>query len=136
MIAAAIIHRTACRIACVFACALLPTATAHAADPPPAVSQAKDGKLAYVTDQHGDRIPDFSTAGYKGGGEPIPDVPIRIVVLRRDGDSTARIQAAIDHVSSLPPDKNGIRGAVLLAPGRHEVAGGLTIAASGVVLRG
>ncbi len=34
------------------------------------------------------------------------------------------------------PLVNGLRGAVLLAPGTFEVAGTLSIAASGVVLRG
>ncbi len=52
------------------------------------------------------------------------------------GDATDRIQAALDRVSKLPLDAKGLRGAVLLKKGRHEVAGVLRIAASGVVLRG
>ena len=31
-----------------------------------------DGKLVYVADSLGNRIPDFSNAGYKGGGVPLP----------------------------------------------------------------
>jgi hypothetical protein len=109
-------------------------ASALAADVP-AVSQGKDGKLTYVADAKGNRIPDFSFAGYMSGNAPIPDVPVRIVVPRADGDNTSRIQAALDYVASLPADDHGLRGTVLLQDGRYEIAGGLTIAASGVVLR-
>src|SRR5207247_304622 len=52
------------------------------------------------------------------------------------GDSTARIQAALDSVAALSPDTNGLRGAVLLLKGRHEILGSLRLKASGVVLRG
>jgi hypothetical protein len=89
----------------------------------------------YVPDARGDRIPDFSHAGY-GAGASIPDVPVRVVVPVAAGDSTARIQAAIDFVGSLKPDANGFRGAVLLLAGRYEAAGHLQIGTSGVVLRG
>lgn len=79
---------------------------------------------------------DFSTAGYAANERPIPNAPVRVVVNPTSGDSTARIQAAIDHVSSLTPDTNGLRGAVLLLAGRHEILGGLRITNSGVILRG
>ncbi|MCB1125329.1 MAG: pectate lyase, partial [Verrucomicrobiae bacterium] len=52
------------------------------------------------------------------------------------GDATERIQHAIDYVSALAPEPNGLRGAVLLLSGRHETHGSLRIANSGVVLRG
>src|SRR5437773_1219577 len=108
-----------------------------AAPPPQApVSLDKNGKLAYATTDHGDRVPDFSYCGYRLGEVAIPDVPVRVVVPRRDGDQTARIQAAIDYVASLPPDAKGFRGAILLQEGRYSINGGLKIAASGVVLRG
>ncbi|MCS7033100.1 MAG: DUF6298 domain-containing protein [Phycisphaerae bacterium] len=87
-------------------------------------------------DERGNRLPDFSYCGYAMQERPIPDVPVRIVVPVRAGDNTRRIQAAIDYVSQLPPDDRGIRGAVLLQRGKHEIAGGLHIRASGVVLRG
>ncbi len=79
---------------------------------------------------------DFSTAGYAANERPIPNAPIQIVVTSQPGDATARIQQAIDHVSSRTPDANGLRGAVLLLQGRHEVFGGLLITNSGIVLRG
>lgn len=79
---------------------------------------------------------DFSTAGYAANEHPIPNAPIRVVVKSVSGDSTARIQAAIDYVSHLAPDTNGLRGVVLLLKGRHEILGSLRITNSGVVLRG
>jgi hypothetical protein len=79
---------------------------------------------------------DFSTAGYAANERPIPNAPVRVAVEPISGDNTARIQAAIDYVSSLAPDTNGLCGAVFLLAGRHEVLGGLRLTNSGVVLRG
>jgi hypothetical protein len=79
---------------------------------------------------------DFSTAGYAANDRPIPNAPIRVVVSAQPGNSTARIQSAIDYVGRLTPDTNGLRGVVLLLAGRHEVLGSLIITNSGVVLRG
>ena len=95
-----------------------------------------DHRLHYATDDHGNRIMDFSYAGYKGGGVAMPVVAAVQVLPPREGDNTARIQAAIDDVSNREPDANGLRGAVLLEPGTFEVSGTLTISHSGVVLRG
>lgn len=81
-------------------------------------------------------MPDFSHAGYGGGGKPIPEVEIKVAVEAQPGDSTRRIQNAIDYVSRLPEDARGIRCAILLTAGRHEVSGGLHIRQSGVILRG
>ncbi|OQP59816.1 DUF6298 domain-containing protein [Niastella populi] len=103
--------------------------------PPPPLSFAK-GRLNYVPDSLGNRIPDFSFCGYSAGDEAIPDAPVRVVVPVKAGDATVRIQAALDYVASLPLDKDNLRGAVLLQPGRYDVAGQLIIRASGVVLRG
>ena len=66
----------------------------------------------------------------------IPSVPVRVVVDPIPGDATRRIQRAIDHVAALSPDEAGFRGAVLLSKGRHEIAGGLFLNTSGVILRG
>ena len=94
------------------------------------------GKLVYVPDEKGNVIPDFSNAGYGGGGAPIPHVPVKAVVEPRPGDDAERIQAAIDRVSRMKPDANGHRGAVLLRKGEYQIAGTLRISAGGVVLRG
>src|SRR5439155_24534908 len=99
----------------------------------PLIAESKDHKLVYRVESNGDRVPDFSYAGYHAGETPIPDVPGRIVVAPVEGDNTARIQAAIDSVASLPRDQ---RGAVLLTKGRFEILGGLRIRAAGFVLRG
>ena len=96
----------------------------------------KDGKLHYATDARGNRIMDFSHAGYKGGGVPLPTVRVARTLTPGPGDNTSRIQGAIDEVSALPLDQDGFRGAIVLMPGAYDVAGALTIAASGVILRG
>ncbi len=106
-----------------------------ASEPPPPVA-AKGGKLTYAPDERGDRIPDFSYSGYKGGSVPIPDVAVRVTVPHQDGDATFRIQAALDYVASLPADASGIRGAVLLEKGVYAVNGSLLLRHSGVILRG
>ncbi len=102
----------------------------------PPVKPAKDGTLVYEVDQRGDRVPDFSHAGYGGGGVALPLAPARVVVAPVDGDDGERIQIALDAVSALEPDGAGIRGAVQLMTGHYEIAGQLRIAASGVILRG
>jgi hypothetical protein len=103
---------------------------------PSPISTGADGRLSYAADAQGNRVPDFSFCGYAEGDRPIPDAPVRVVVRPITVDSTARIQKAIDYVSSLPLDTNGLRGAVLLLRGRHEILGGLQLDTSGVILRG
>jgi hypothetical protein len=95
-----------------------------------------NGRLQYTADARGNRIMDFSHAGYMGGGVRIPDVRVARTVKAITGDNTGSIQAAIDEVSKLAPDSNGFRGGVLLERGTYDVAGSIRIAVSGVVLRG
>jgi hypothetical protein len=124
-------------VAAAIAPALFALYTACAAPAPsPVISTGADGKLLYEAGAHGNRVPDFSACGYAGGDRVIPTAPVRVVVEPKPGDSTARIQQAIDYVGGLAPDANGLRGAVLLLKGRHEIFGGLLITNSGVVLRG
>lgn len=99
------------------------------------VHEGRDGKLVYATTAKGDRIPDFSYAGYEGGGVALPHVAAKETVKPSGADDCAAIQKAIDEVSALPL-ADGFRGAVELAPGTFHCAETLTIAASGVVLRG
>ncbi|MDB5105882.1 MAG: hypothetical protein JWP91_3571 [Fibrobacteres bacterium] len=98
-------------------------------------SLGKDGKLAYKSDANGNRIMDFSSAGYLGGGVALPTVPIKATLKPSGGDDTKAIQDAIDQVSQLPP-ANGFRGAVCLAAGTFHTSGPVKIRASGVVVRG
>jgi hypothetical protein len=95
-----------------------------------------EGKVTYKSKANGDRVPDFSYCGYMLSEVPIPDMPVKVVVPAMKGDATGKIQAAIDYVSSLPINKQGFRGVVLLEKGTYEIAGSLTISTSGVVLRG
>ena len=113
--------------------------SAIAQDIPPTASlvyPGNDGELVYVADSLGNKIPDFSNAGYKGGGVVIPFVTVRTTVWPVLGDNSANIQAAIDQVSALPQDASGFRGAVLLKMGMYYLEKPLSIKASGVVLRG
>ena len=108
-------------------------------DLPPTTSKVypgTDGKLVYVADSLGNKIPDFSNAGYKGGGVPVPYVAIKETVWPVLGDNSGLIQSAIDRVSALPLDANGFRGAVLLKMGIYNLDKPLNISASGIVLRG
>ena len=93
------------------------------------------GALAYKTMEQGDKITDFSYAGYMGGGMRLPDAPVKITLDAIAGDNTNAIQNAINTVSAMPL-VNGLRGAVLLRPGMYTCEGALNITASGVVLRG
>lgn len=111
------------------------TLSARAAKEVPWVSVDALGKLVYRTLPRGDRIVDFSYAGYMGGGVALPRIAAARTVAPSGGDDTAAIQQAIDDVSALSM-KDGFRGAILLAPGIFQCSGTLNIAASGVVLRG
>jgi hypothetical protein len=104
--------------------------------PQPPVAADKSGKLVYSVDAKGDRIPDYSYCGYKASEQPIPLIPVKVTVPVKTGDATLRIQAALDYVSSLPIDKSGFRGAILLNKGTYQIDGSLHIRKSGVVLRG
>lgn len=85
-----------------------------------------DHLLHYKTDERGNRIMDFSAAGYRGGGVRLPSAPVVKRLSPVKGDNTARIQAALDTAA----------GAVLLTAGEYEIEGTLAITRSGVVLRG
>jgi hypothetical protein len=101
------------------------------------------GELTYVpfsmTGQSNEvnTIPDFSYAGYMGGGVSLPtDIEIKVTVTPEEGEDARRIQAAIDLVAALEPDQNGFRGAVLIKAGHYSLENILAVRASGVVLRG
>jgi hypothetical protein len=94
-----------------------------------------DGKLVYKKTERGDRIMDFSHAGYMGGGVAIPDVPVVLTVTPSGSDDTEIIQNAVNKVSAMKI-KGNFRGAVLLAPGDFTISKTITISADGVILRG
>ena len=109
--------------------------SARATDPVVAVDDT--GRLTYAEDASGNRIPDFSNCGYKGGGVDLPDVDVvEIVFPEADGDDGHRIQLAINHVASIPEDEDGFRGTVLLKHGTYRIGKSIHIRSSGIVLRG
>jgi len=91
--------------------------------------------LQYKTTERGDRIMDFSYAGYMGGGVRIPDVTVRITLNAVSGDNSEAIQKAINEVEAMKV-VNGFRGEVLLKPGTYDCEKTITMTVSGVVLRG
>ncbi len=80
-------------------------------------------------------VPDFSRAGYQGGGVEIPFVPAAVTLSPSGGDDTTAIQNAINTVSAMSL-VDGFRGAVLLTAGEYTVSSTLNINASGVIIRG
>lgn len=103
----------------------------------PIVSFDEEGRLQYRADELGNTIPDFSRAGYQGGGVPIPEVSTVLTVepIEAEADATARLQRAIDEVAALPANEHGHRGALLLKEGMYRVKDMLYVP-GGVVLRG
>ena len=95
-----------------------------------------NNRLIYSVDDEGNRIPDFSHAGYAAGGVPIPDVPVVKTISPIEGDNTQHIQNAFFELSFYPKDAHGFRGALLLAPGIYEIKGTVRLQGTGVVLRG
>ncbi|MBO9153586.1 hypothetical protein ACFOTA_15300 [Chitinophaga sp. GCM10012297] len=93
------------------------------------------GKLAYKTLEKGDRIPDFSYAGYMGGGVPIPSPVVTITLDAQSGGNAAAIQQAVDELSKRSL-VNGFRGVLLLKPGVYNCDKTINITASGIVIRG
>lgn len=106
------------------------------------VSLGDDGKLSYSNYANQgqalevNQIPDFSYAGYMGGGVALPDVPVVETLEPGAGDRKADIQSAIDRVTAMTPDFNGFRGAILFKSGQYEISGPVYIQASGIVLKG
>jgi hypothetical protein len=103
------------------------------------------GKLTYPADDRGNRVPDFSHAGYRGGNEPIPNRPATsAIVLERPVEENGvrklvigqSVENAVRRLCQQPADATGYRGTLLLSPGMHVVTGPIRVTASGVVIRG
>jgi hypothetical protein len=95
-------------------------------------------KLQYTKATNGDVLPDFSKAGYHRSDAPLPDpasIPNKVTLSPTSADATSQIQKALDKIASMPADKRGIRGALLLKKGKWTVKGPL-IVKSGVIVRG
>src|SRR6185369_1004127 len=67
-----------------------------------------NGHVTYGLASNGYKIPDYSSAGYGGGGVTIPAPSVTTTLNpNASGDDTARIQAAINNLGSLPMGANG-----------------------------
>lgn len=66
------------------------------------VLKSNGDRLTYYTDHEGNRIPDFSHAGYRNGEAELPYYPVKISVEPQPGDDTNRIKGAISFVEGLP----------------------------------
>lgn len=100
------------------------------------VWENSNGNLEYAKCENGFVIPDFSHAGYKGGGHELPQLAVVKTIKPITGDNTDHIQAAINEVGSKPIDEQGFIGTLLLKAGKYIVEGTLHIPFDGVVLRG
>ncbi|KAI8137514.1 hypothetical protein BJV82DRAFT_635163 [Fennellomyces sp. T-0311] len=96
-----------------------------------------DGRLVYPPyNEKGDRIIDFSSAGYNEGRTPLPQgIPVVMTLDSQGPDDTQRIQQALDQVAAMP-ETNGFRGALQLNRGYYYVSQPLEFRVSGVVLQG
>jgi hypothetical protein len=94
------------------------------------------GRLKYHPDELGNIVPDFSHAGYKGGGVSLPNLPVKVTIEPQVGDDTALIRSAIEKIGAMPMDANGFRGAILLKRGRYDISDTIRIPHSGIVIRG
>lgn len=116
----------------------------------PLVSMGPDGKLVYKAySDEGDRLLDWSKAGYMQNNVPLPDAQVKDTLYPLNGeplqvgalaypmgpDSREMIQDALYRVWQMSPDANGVKGAVLLKAGTYYVTGSLFVP-TGVVLRG
>ncbi len=94
------------------------------------------GHVTYGYATNGDVIPDYSSAGYSGGGVVIPNPPVT-TTLNPDGqDDTVRIQNAINSIAAMPVGANGFRGVLMLNAGVYYITNPITIGTSGIVIRG
>ncbi len=102
----------------------------------PPVQIGESGLLVYTVDEKGNRIPDFSYAGYHNAEQEIPFVETKVVISYSENDITQKLQEAIDYVSGLKPDKKGFRGAIQFESGIYKISGRFRINTSGIVFRG
>ena len=105
------------------------------------VRPGQNGFLIYQMDGRGDRLLDYSSAGYLQGAE-LPDTSTLfapediITVAPGPGDDQARIEAAIAEIGTRSVKSNGYRGIVQLTAGEFQIAGSLQVSIDGIILRG
>jgi len=100
------------------------------------ITYNKEHRLVYTPDSNGNRIPDFSMAGYHDGNDPLPAYPTVITLTPSGGDDTRQILDALDEIGKRLADARGIRGAILLKKGNYSVSSTIEVRTSGVIIAG
>ncbi len=97
----------------------------------------QDNKLTYKTYGSGDKIMDFSHAGYMGGGVQLPsDRALQTISISPSGgDDSSAIQAAIDTIATYP-QIDAFRGRVALGEGVFKISKTLRVTTSGIIISG
>jgi hypothetical protein len=76
----------------------------------------------------GDRVPDYSHAGYGGGGVPLPvdgyGAPVVHLSPTGNIDDLTRISEAVANISKLPLNSHGFRGVLQLSAGTFNLTNG------------
>lgn len=84
----------------------------------------------------GDRITDFSSAGYGGGGVPFPNFAVLQTLSPSGGDDSAALQSALDNVGRQVQSQGLAGGTLLLTKGTFKVSSTISLGYSNVILRG
>lgn len=95
----------------------------------------QNGNLEYLSDSLGNKIPDFSMVGYKGGLVVFPHAKIQIILKPTGGDDTEQIQKAIEKVGAMPHQIDKIN-TILLKKGAYTVSKTININHSGIIIMG
>lgn len=95
-----------------------------------------NGHVTYGYNSVGDSIPNYSSAGYGGGGVTIPTPPVTTTLSPSGGDDTTALQNAINNIEAMSIGANGFRGVLKLNAGVFHINTALAINSSGVVIRG
>jgi hypothetical protein len=114
---------------------LLALIAVPAAAQAPSVHLSPDSHLVYAHTARGDRIADFSYAGYMAGGVALPTVPAAETLTPTGPDDTAALQSALDRTAARAAKEHRTL-ALILAPGTFHLSQTVNITASNVVLRG
>lgn len=105
-------------------------------------NEFSNSPLGYLENERGDKIIDFSYAGYKGSGISLPEFDSvideeDIITLTPNGvDDTLQIQNAINTISSQSINSNGFRGGVLLTSGVFYISDRVDISTGGIIIKG
>src|SRR6185437_9372088 len=75
------------------------------------------GHVTYGYNSVGDRIPDYSSAGYGGGGVTIPTPAVTDTLSPSGADDTTALQNKINSIGTRSVGANGFRGVLQLSAG-------------------